>query len=244
MATNTFGKLIDNTLLDGPGSEKKIGWLCRDAVELGLRGVCVPGCWALECVQQIKAEAEKVHPELMPQVTAIIGHPFGEMGLTAKMEEIRVAGRVGAKCVEFVPNLGLMLSGLRGTISFLGEISQATRLCREMGMTCRVVLCLQHQSLQQPTMKDFLCRQVRSTGAMQIQPATGWDHSTSSPDDVEFLRRFFGENAIIKASGAFNLAAARKLLNAGANLVSGNGAAIIAQLQAEAKSLRPAARSA
>lgn len=243
--SGTLGKLIDHSLLHGPGTTAEIERICNEAFQLGLRGVSTPTCWTRECVRHLKKLADEATPQrptnTLPLVTAIVGHPWGEMTLAAKLEEIQQAGRAGAKGVEFVPNLGLFLSGANGALAFREEITKALYFCREMGITGRIALGMRSPLLRRGELKQDLCRLARSAGVTEVQPTTGWDHDVTDPEDIEILRCYFGQSAVIKAGGAFNLISAQMMFNAGANIIGGNGAAIIARAQAEDRGMKPAA---
>ena len=94
---------VQLTFLKPDGSRQELENQCREAIQFGLHGVCVPGSRVTDARHFLEDSALKV--------ACAIGYPFGTSDADAKRYEIEAAVDAGAQEIELVPSFVRLLDG-------------------------------------------------------------------------------------------------------------------------------------
>lgn len=196
---------IEATLLAPQATAEDVAALCADAVERGVRGVCV--------ASQYVALARRWVAGSGLRVVTVAGFPTGASLSAAKAAEVGAAAAAGADEVDVVCAFGLLRGGdAAGARADLAAVAAAAR---DAGVDAKIILETGWLSGEDIAV---LCRWVVDAGAGWVKTSTGFGPRGASTDDVVRMRAAVGERARVKAAGGIRtFEQAVALLDAGAD---------------------------
>jgi deoxyribose-phosphate aldolase len=201
--------LIDHTLLRPDASEAEIRRLCEEALEHRFAAVCTHSCWTPLAAELLAGSGVAV--------CAVVAFPSGASHLRLKVQEAAGAVALGAAEIDAVLNLALIkggdVEGLGVEIALLREATQGSVL----------KLILETAALTEAETR-LAARVAVEGGADFLKTSTGFGPGGATEADVRLLREVAAERARVKASGGIrDLAAAKRMLAAGADRIGASG---------------------
>lgn len=210
---------IDHTLLRPEATAAEIAQLCAEAREYGFHSVCIHGSRVVQAAHLLSDTGVKV--------AAVVGFPLGATDADAKRFEVEALVDLGAQELDVVLNIGRLRDGDdRYVFRELRDLVEAAD-----GVPLKVIL---ECALLTADEKHRACSLVVESGAQFVKTSTGFGPGGATVEDVALLRSLVGPKMGVKASGGIRtLAAARSMLDSGANRIgSSAGVAILAELTA------------
>lgn len=204
-----IARYIDHTLLKPDATADDIRRLCDEAMKHKFASVCVNPAWVGLC-------SDLLHGSNVSsvKVCTVVGFPFGTNLSWTKANEALRAFEEGAEEIDMVINIGSLKTGSLGYVqSVYNDILNVRSTVP--GVTLKVIIetCL----LTVPE-KILACRLAKEAGADFVKTSTGFSTSGATVKDVALIRRVVGEKMGVKAAGGIkNFAAAKAMLEAGAN---------------------------
>jgi deoxyribose-phosphate aldolase len=218
-----LSKYIDHTLLKPDASESQIRQLCKEAAQFRFATVCVNPTWVRLCGQLLKGTDVGV--------CTVAGFPLGATPADVKAYEARRAVFDGAHEVDMVINVGLLKSGHDDLV--LEDIRQVANAVHEGCGRLKVII---ETALLTDEEKVKACTIARQAGADFVKTSTGFGPGGATAEDVALMRRTVGKDIGVKAAGGIrDLAAAQRMIAAGATRVGASAGVRIVQ---EAASLK------
>ena len=219
MKASNLASMIDHTLLKPDGTAKDIDRLCQEGIAIRWRDlrqslVGVPGG------KQLK--------ESSVEVCTVVGFPLGATTTEAKVAETKQAIADGASEIDMVINIGAFKSrDDRGVEEDIRAVVRAAA-----GRTVKVILetgLLAEEEIQRA------CELAKAAGAHFVKTSTGFGPGGATVEAVRLMRGTVGPEMGVKASGGVRtLAAAKKMISAGANRIgTGSGVAIMEECQSD-----------
>ncbi len=208
-----LAKAIEYTLLRPDTTKADIERICREAILLGLHGVCIPPYFV--------SYARGLVDETGVKLTTVIGFPMGYSTMNAKGEETRKAIADGAHEVDVVINLSALKSE---NIAYVkDDLERITTLCRLSNRISKVII---EASLLDERQLMLACEICVEAGADYVKTSTGFNSSTpTTPEMVAQLKSLLPPKMKIKASGGIRTReAALGLLAAGADRIGTSSA--------------------
>lgn len=208
-----FSKYFDHTLLKPDATSEDIRRLCREAAEYDFYSVCVNSC----NVKTAKDELALLCPDDPDRikVTSVVGFPLGAMSSDAKGYETTMACEDGASEIDMVINIGalkeknyeLVTDDILTVVSIADEYDADVKVILETGI------------LSEDEIKKA-CELAVRAGAAFVKTSTGFGYGGAKESDIRLMRSCILNHAKIKASGGIrNLAAAQKMIDAGADRI-------------------------
>ena len=211
-----LAQYIDHTLLK-PASEAQIRQLCKEAAHYRFATVCVNPTWVRLCARLLKGTGVGI--------CTVAGFPLGATPGDVKAYEARRAVFDGANEVDMVINVGLLKSGRDALV--LDEICQVVRTVREGCARVKVII---EAALLTNEEKVKACTLAKQAGADYVKTSTGFGPGGATAEDVALMRRVVGKEIGVKAAGGIrDLAAAQKMIAAGATRVGASAGVKIAE---------------
>jgi deoxyribose-phosphate aldolase len=208
-----FAKYFDHTLLKPEATEADIKKLCAEAREYDFASVCVNSCYAEYAAQQLT--------DCDVNVCCVVGFPLGAMCTDAKAFEADMACSAGASEIDMVISIGALRDGRFDDVS--DDIAAVAGIVYEHDAILKVILetCL----LTDEEIKKA-CTIAVDAGADFVKTSTGFSAGGAEADKVRLMKETVGDEAKVKASGGIrDLAAAEKMIEAGASRI-GTSAAV------------------
>lgn len=204
---------IESTLLRPDATRADVEALCREAVSLGVLGVCVPPCHVAAAVKALKGSPLTI--------VSVAGFPLGFESADAKAASVGAILDAGAGEVDVVINHAWLRSG-----EYDRTASELRVLRRAAGPApLKIIL---ETGLHPPEVLAIAARIAVDEGADYLKTSTGMGPRGATPEDVHFLRKIAGEKAGVKASGGIRtLADALSMHGAGADRIGTSSAAAI-----------------
>jgi deoxyribose-phosphate aldolase len=224
LASETFARAVDHTLLDAAGSAAAIDVLCDEAAAHGFAAVCVYPWWVARCTARL------LHSDA--QVATVISFPHGLDETRAKIEAGRAAIAAGADELDVVLPWGPLRDGDEaGPLADMAAFVEASRL--ERGDVV-IKIIVEATELDRGSLRSA-CRLVTASGADFAKTSTGM-RGGAQVDDVREMRAGLPDSIRIKASGGIrDAAAAAAMLDAGADrLGTSSAVAILEELERHA----------
>lgn len=190
-----LASLIDHTLLRPEASRAQVKEFCGEALQCGFAVAYVNPVWV--------PTASKLLQGSSVRVGTVVGFPLGATVTSAKRAEAAEAILLGAHEVDMVIDIGAMKSGdrervesdVRGVVEVILETAYLTE-----------------------TEKVAACQAVKAAGADFVKTSTGFGPSGAAEHDIRLMRQAVGLQMGVKAAGGIHtLAAALRMLEAGAN---------------------------
>lgn len=210
-----LAKYIEHTLLKADAVESDYVRLCREAVEYGFYGVCVPSS-RIGLARDLLAESTV-------RVITVVGFPLGFQTSEAKVFEVENALAEGAHEIDMVINIGLLKEGKWKVVE------QEIRDVVQVGAGRLVVKVIIETCYLTDQEKIKAAHVVQAAGADFIKTSTGFGPQGACVHDVELIHRIVGDELQIKAAGGIKTReSALSLLKAGAaRLGTSSGPALI-----------------
>ncbi|KAL0238902.1 hypothetical protein PCE1_004593 [Barthelona sp. PCE] len=212
----TLSVYIDHTVLKPMIQKQGIVDLINDAKKHNFKAVCVNGCWAEFCKDELEGTGI--------MVASVIGFPLGAMTPSAKVGEItELVGRVEVDEIDMVLNIGQLLDGnLRYVYDEIEVCHAATEdKCLKVIFECGAISkeCIIDASI--------ICALI---GVGFVKTSTGFGYGGALPEDVELMKQCVAERCEVKASGGVRSPVdAVKMINLGATRIgTSSGKKIIA----------------
>lgn len=206
-----LAKTMDHTLLRPDATRAEIERLCEEARKYHFASVCVFPCYVPLAASLLKGQDVKV--------CTVISFPFGADTTITKVRAAENAVGAGADEVEFVMNIGAMLSGNFRLVR--DEIAAVVRSVRmksvNVGKGLVLVKVIMETGYFDKKLKRLACRMIEDGGADFVKTSTGYGPTGAMVPDVELLRDELSENLGVKAAGGILTAEdAETMINAGA----------------------------
>jgi deoxyribose-phosphate aldolase len=204
-----LAKRIDYTNVRPDATLRDIEELCREALELGVRAVCVNPCY-------VSYAKKLVRDEIL--VCAAIDLPFGSSKIEIKKRAVEEATADGADEVDYVVNIGMLKSGLLDYI--LQEAHEVLK-----GAGGRVVKAIIETGYLTVKEMELAAEKLAETGVHYVKTCTGYGPRGVTVEDVLILKRALKGRAGVKAAGGIrDLETVRALINAGADIIGTSAA--------------------
>ncbi len=208
----SLAKRIDYTNVRPDATLRDIEELCKEALELGVRAVCVNPCY-------ISYAKKLVGSEIL--VCAAIDLPFGSSKIEIKKRAVEEAIADGADEVDYVINIGMLKSGFLDYVVqeayevLKGASGRAVKAIIETG-------CLTVKEMESVAVK------LAGAGVHYVKTCTGYGPRGVTVEDILILKRALKGRAGVKAAGGIrNLQMARRLIDAGADIIGTSAARLI-----------------
>lgn len=206
-----LAKTIDHTLLRPDATRADVERLCEEARQNHFASVCIFPCHVSLASTILKSQDVKV--------CTVVSFPFGADTSITKVRAAENAVGSGADEVEFVINIGAMLSGNFRLIR--DEIASVVRAVRmksvNVGKGLVLVKVIMETCYLDKKLKKLACRMIEDGGADFVKTSTGFGPEGATVADVELLRDELSENLGVKASGGIRTVEdAEAMINAGA----------------------------
>jgi len=216
--------MIDHTFLKAFGTPADIEKLCREAVQWGFACVMVNPSEIEHCVRLLQGTAVPVGVTL--------GFPLGQNTVAVKEYETQDAMARGARELDMVINVRALQAGARDVVR--AEMAALVRAGRPAGLVTKVILETCYLTDEQ---KQQACRLAKDEGVGFVKTSTGFGAGGATVADIRLLRAAVGSGLGVKASGGIrDLAAARAMLDAGANrLGTSSGVALVEELRRQSE---------
>lgn len=205
-----FAGKIDHTILKPEATASQIDQLCDEAVEHGFAAICVNPVWTRRCVQRLSRAIGR-----KPAVCTVSGFPLGASLPEIKAEEARRAIEQGAIEVDMVVQLGELIAGERAAV--VADIAAVVEACKRANARSIVKVILETRAL---TDEQIIlgCRCVAEAQADYVKTSTGFHpNGGATVEHVALLRKHAAPLKVKAAGGIRDLAAALKMLAAGAD---------------------------
>ena len=206
-----LAKTIDHTLLKADATRSDIERLCEEARQYHFACVVVFPCYVPLASTLLKSHDVKV--------CTVVSFPFGGDTTITKVRAAENAVGSGADEVEFVINIGAMLSGnFRLVRDEIGSVVRAVRMKSvNVGKGLVLVKVILETAYLNKKLKKLACRMIEEGGADFVKTSTGYGPEGATVADVELLRDELSENIGVKASGGILTSDdAETMINAGA----------------------------
>jgi deoxyribose-phosphate aldolase len=208
--------LIDQTLLRPDAGPKTYEKFVNESDQYGFRALVVP-LNRLSLVAQISRTP----------IATVIAFPHGNIGLELKLREIEDAASKGAKEVDVVADIGLLVEGLWG--EFEREVTAIVDRARELGLGSKIIIETGYLSKEKI---EIASRLVAKAGADYVKTSTGYGPRGASVEDVIIMKKVLkGSKTGVKAAGGIRTIWDLALMRiAGADIIgSSSGLEIVKQ---------------
>ena len=181
---------IEHTLLRPDAVENDYVRLCRESVEHGFFGVCVPPC-RVRLASSLLAESGI-------RVVSVVGFPLGFQTTAAKVYEAENALAEGAHEIDMVINIGALKEKQWHTLEQeIGEIVRAAEGCKGQSVVKVIIETCYLTDEEKRAAVEVIC----SSGANFVKTSTGFGTDGATVEDVELLHKAAGGRLGVKAAG-------------------------------------------
>jgi deoxyribose-phosphate aldolase len=214
-----FSKYIEHTLLKPDCSLIDIKKVCEEAIKFGFAGVCIPPLYM--------RDAKRILGDLSPiRLSTVVGFPMGYSSIASKSEEIKRAVDEGADDIDAVANIAAIKNGNWNHVS--NDIESMIRATHMRGRQFKLILecgLLTDDEIKQ------LAQLGIDLGATYLKTGTGFHGFPATVEMVSNLKKISQGKIKIKAAGGIRtLADAKRLVDAGADLIgTSSGVKIISE---------------
>lgn len=209
---------LEQTLLKPACTHNQIEEMCIKAVELELKGVCVPPFFA--------STARKVLDNVETLLVTVVGFPFGYSNINAKAEETKKAIAEGVDEIDMVMNISAFKSGMFSHVS--DGIDSIKTLCGMNDKPLKVIIETGLLDNDEIARAAEIC--IEKEVAF-VKTSTGFNGEGATVEAVKLLRQILPDEIGIKASGGIKDAQkAEELIQAGATRIgTSSGFTILGQ---------------
>jgi len=187
----TYGqiaKMIDHSLLGPVITDQELESGCRIALEYDVASVCIKPYYLKRCAELLSGST--VAP------STVIGFPHGGHTTAVKEAEARQALKHGGLELDFVVNIGKVLSG---DWDFVRQDVKAVVDCTHQGGG-RVKVIFENCYLQDGH-KIRLCEICGELGADWVKTSTGYGSGGATIKDLKLMRKHAPPQVQVKAAG-------------------------------------------
>lgn len=160
-----------------------------NARQYGVYSVAINGAWVPYAVEHLRDTGIKVG--------STAGFPFGQMAVTAKREEARIALSQGAEEIDYVLHIGRLLDHDYHYIA--DEMREMVLLCHSQGAVAKVIL--ENCYLGREEIRGA-CEIAVEQGIDFVKTSTGFGPGGAEADDVRLMKQVVGDRVLVKAAGA------------------------------------------
>lgn len=208
MTRAEFTRLIDHTALKPETTKDEIRRLCEEACTFGFGAVCVAPLWVPFATRCLAGSPVRI--------ATVIGFPHGNTLPDVKAYEAKLAIDAGAHELDMVLQIGLLRAGNHGGV--LDDIQGIVNVAHRALPSKILVKVILEISLLNKEEQQIGCQLAEKAGADFVKTSTGFTGSTTTIEDVAFLRRAVGKRLGVKAAGGIrDLVTAITFINAGAS---------------------------
>ncbi len=195
---------IDYSLLRPETTKKDVERLCKEAIQYGFCGVCIP--------PYLLATAKQLLKNNDTRLITVVGFPMGYSATNTKAEETKKAINDGADEIDMVINISALKSG---NLSYVkDDIQSITTLCR---LHSKVVKIIIETTLLTPEEIAKVCEICADAKVDFVKTSTGFFGNGADIETIKLLRSLLPKGIKIKASGGIRTREqAVALLKAGA----------------------------
>ena len=183
-----IAKMIDHSLLGPALSDEELEAGCRVALDYGVASVCIKPYYLKRCAELLASST--VAPG------TVIGFPHGGNTTAVKVAEARQALADGGRELDFVVNVGKVLSG---DWDFVRRDIQAVVECAHAGGG--LVKIIFENCYLQDDHKVRLCRICGELGADFVKTSTGFATGGATLEDLKLMRKHAPPHVQVKAAG-------------------------------------------
>ena len=180
--------MIDHSLLKPELSDEELEAGCRVALDYGVASVCIKPYYLKRCAELLASST--VAPG------TVIGFPHGGNTTAVKVAEARQALADGARELDFVANVGKVLSG---DWDFVREDIRAVVECGHAGGG--LVKVIFENCYLQDDHKIRLCGVCGEVGADFVKTSTGFAPGGATLEDLKLMRKHAPPQVQVKAAG-------------------------------------------
>ncbi|MEJ0011049.1 MAG: deoxyribose-phosphate aldolase [Bauldia sp.] len=186
MKLDEIAAVIQHTDVSPTATESNIRALCADAVRFRFNGVMVQPCWIGLCRAELAGTDIKV--------CSAMAYPMGG-GLTrSKVAEMRHLVEEGVDEIDFMPNLGFLLSGR--TEEFRAEIVAVVEAAE--GRPVKAMLELEPLSIAE---RRLAILEAEAGGCAYVKNSSGWGVGGKATAELIRFMAATATRAKVKASG-------------------------------------------
>lgn len=205
MELSAIAAVIQHTNVSPTATDGDIRRLCEDAREFAFNGVMVQPCWIGLCRSLLDGTSIKV--------CSAMAYPMGGSLTRSKVAEMRHLVEEGVDEVDFMPNLGLLLSGEEA--AFIDEIQQI--VAAAAGRPVKAMLELETLS---PDERRAAVLAAEAAGCTYVKNSSGWGIGGKATAELIRFMSATATSAKVKASGGIRSKQdAEDILAAGAVLL-------------------------
>lgn len=216
----SLAQYIDHTLLRPDATKEEIVEVCREAVELGFKTVCVERQWLPVVLSSL--QGSKVLP------IAVISFPKGDEPTTEKVRQANEALKLGAREIDMVLNRTALKDKHYDRVW-----SDIAAVVRAVSIPVKVILEISELSDQEII---AACALAKAAGARFVKTSTGFSSGGATVERVRLMRQVVGEDMGVKASGGIRTTEdAEKMIEAGANRIGASASVAIVGAAKEAR---------
>ncbi len=181
MMKDKLSGYIEHTLLKPQAVESDYECLCRQALEYGFYGVCIPPSRVRFVSSLLKGSQVRV--------VTVVGFPLGFQTRAAKVLEAENAFAEGAQELDMVINIGYLKDGQWDAVE--NEISSVVQVAAgQKGVVVKVII--ETCYLTDPE-KSTAVEIIRSAGADFVKTSTGFGPGGAKVEDVALFHHCFDQ---------------------------------------------------
>lgn len=185
---SALASLIDHSVLQPTATLADLEKGCRDGRAAGVASVCVLPYFVGRAAELL------VGSPTVP--STVVGFPHGSTSLESKRSEADTALRQGAREIDAVVNVSLVLSGDWAAVR--NEIHALAECCHERQAKLKLIFETCHLDRAQ---KIRLCELCSEAGVDWVKTSTGFGPAGATEEDVRLLRDHCPPSVQVKASG-------------------------------------------
>jgi len=205
MELQEIAAAIQHTNVSPTATDRDIRQLCADAQEFAFDGVMVQPCWIALCQKLLGGTGIKV--------CSAMAYPMGGSLTRSKVAEMRDLVAEGVDEVDFMPNLGLLLSG--DDAGFRDEIAQIVAAAQ--GRPVKAMLELETLGVDE---RRAAVLAAEAAGCTYVKNSSGWGIGGKATAELIRFMSATATSAKVKASGGIRTKQdAEDILFAGAVLL-------------------------
>lgn len=226
-------KMIDHTLLAATATKAQILKICQQASEYSFASVCVNPVWVPLAAKELQGKT--------PAVCTVIGFPLGVEKSQVKSFAAKEAVLDGADEIDMVINIGAAKEGDFSLVeNDIRAVVQAVKEAgAQKGKKALVKVIVETCYLTDQEIEGA-CLAAKKAGADFVKTSTGFGTPKDAAGNplpngaqvrhVQLMRKTVGPDMGVKASGGIrDAAAARALIEAGANRLGCSAGVAIAE---------------
>ena len=207
ITTQSIAQTIDHTLLSPSALPSDIESVCKEAVRLECRTVCIHAIHLPLAVELLKV-CQTTEP------ICVIGFPSGAIPTVLKVAEASWAVSHGAREIDMVISIGHLKAK-----EYLYVHNEIKQVVSAAGTKVPVKVILETGALERPEIIAG-CVLVKEAGAAFVKTSTGFGPGGATVEDISLMRAVVGEKIGVKASGGIrDWEKAKAMLQAGASRI-------------------------